>query len=203
MRMLGWLLLAYAALGTILVVVALIVGGPMVARVDRLASSASGSMDAAARAAAAAAESLHGFDGSLAQAQQSTGQAAALSRTSADALDALSNAMGLNVLGAQPFLPLADRFKTTAEQMRDMGDSLGGIGQSLATNRTDAGAVSQQLDRLASEMAALQGGIAKEQSGASPPLGLLFYGFLAWQLLPIISAGIGGRLLLTGARAAE
>jgi hypothetical protein len=50
MRMLGWLLLLYAMLGAGLVIASLAIGGPLVARVDRLATSASGSMDAAARA---------------------------------------------------------------------------------------------------------------------------------------------------------
>jgi hypothetical protein len=199
MRMLAWLLLAYAVIGIVLVAAAALIGGPMVARVDRLASSATGSMDAAADAAASAADSFAAFDDSLADAQRSTEQAATLSRSAADTLDSLADAMSINVLGNQPFLSLADDFSTTAGQLRDLGQSIGGIGQSLASNRTDAADVGRQLDRLATELNNLRGGVRTEQEGAAPPLSWLFYGFLAWQLLPIVAAGIAGRLLLARA----
>src|SRR4051812_40067583 len=107
MRLLAWLLIAYALLGMVLLLVAALVGGPLIARVDRLASSATGSMDAAAAAAASAADSFDRFDDSLADAQSSTEQAATLSRSAADTLDSLSDTMSISVLGNQPFLPLA------------------------------------------------------------------------------------------------
>jgi len=196
MRLLAWLLIAYAVLGILLVIAALVIGAPLVARVDRLTAAATGSMDAAAGAASSAASSFDGFDASLADAQRSTQQAATLSRSSATTLDALADAMSINVLGSQPFLPLAANFRTTAGQLRDLGDGMGGIGQALADNRADMADVGVQLHELASELDALRGHVAAERGGAAPPLSWLFYGFLAWQLLPILAAGIGGRLLL-------
>src|SRR5215208_5816050 len=106
MRMLGWLLLLYAIVGAGLVVASVVIGGPLVARVDRLAASASGSMDAAATAADAAADAFTGFDASLAEARRSTEEAATLSRNTSGTLAALSDAMALTVLGSQPLLPL-------------------------------------------------------------------------------------------------
>jgi hypothetical protein len=202
LRTVGWLLVAYAVIGAVLLLVALVVGGPLMARADRLATSASDSLDAAAAAAASAADSFDGFDDSLADAQRSTEQAATLSKGAADTLDSLADAMSINVLGNQPFVSLADDFRTTAGQLRDLGGSMGGIGQALANNRTDAADVGTQLDRLASELALLRGGVAAEHGGASPPLSWLFYGFLAWQLLPMVAAAIGGRLLLARTRPA-
>jgi hypothetical protein len=184
-------------------VVALVIGGPLMARVDRLTSAASGSMDAAAEAAGAAATSFTGIDASLTQAQRSTDRAANLSRDAARTMDSLANAMAINVLGTQPLLPLADDFRTTGGQLRDMADSLGGIGQALSTNKADVSAVGVQLDRLAQELDELRGGIGQERAGASPPLSWLFYGFLAWQLLPIAASAVAGRLLLARAGAAE
>ena len=200
--MLAWLLLAYAALGVVFTALALAVGGPLVARADRLASSASGSLDSAASAAAAAAQSLTGFEGSLARARSSTDQAATLTHDAAGTMDSLADAMSLSVFGAQPLLSLADDFGSTAQELRDMGDSLGGIGQALGTNQADLATVGVQLGRLADDLSALRGGIAREQAGASPPLSWLFYGFLVWQLLPITAAAIAGWLLLPRAGAA-
>jgi hypothetical protein len=202
MRTLAWLLLAYAGVGVLLVALALAVGGPLMARADRLASSASGSLDSAAAAAAAAADSIGGFDESLSQAQRSTDQASQLTADAARTMDSLADAMGVNLLGTRPLLPMADGFRTTAGQLRDLGDSLGGIGQDLGTNQADLTAVSGQLERLAQELGALRGGIGQERAGANPPLSWLFYGFLIWQLLPIVAAALGGRWLLANTRAA-
>jgi hypothetical protein len=196
MRMLGWLLLLYAMLGAGLVIASLAIGGPLVARVDRLATSASGSMDAAARAADAAADSFTGFDASLAEARRSTEEAAALSRDTSGTLQSLSEAMSLSVLGNQPLLPLADDFATSADQLREMGDNLEGIGAALTTNQDQIADVGAELRILADQLASLRGGVAAERAGAGLPLAWLFYGFIAWQLLPIGAAAIGGRMLL-------
>jgi hypothetical protein len=202
MRTLAWLLLAYAAIGVVLLAVALLIGGPLMTRADRLASSASGSLDSAAAAASAAADSIGGFDDSLARARSSTDEAARLTADAARTMDSLADAMGVTLLGTQPLLPMANGFRTTAGQLRDLGGSLGGIGQALGTNRTDLAAVGTQLDRLARELGDLRGGIGLERAGASPPLSWLFYGFLAWQLLPIGAAALCGRWLLAHTRGA-
>lgn len=198
--MLGWLLVLYAFIGAGLVLASIAIGGPMVARVDRLATSAAGSMDAAASAAEAAADAFTGFDTSLAEARRSTDEAAALSRDASGTLQSLSEAMSLSVLGSQPLLPLADDFATSAEQLRQMGDNLDGIGTALTTNQDQIAEVGTELRQLANQLGSLRGGVAAERSGTGPPLSWLFYGFLAWQLLPIGAAAIGGRMLLGRSR---
>ncbi len=74
-----------------LLMAAVAVGLPMVGRVQRIADSASGSIQAAAGSAQAASDALAGFDDSLAQAQQSAADAATLSRDAAQTLDGLSD----------------------------------------------------------------------------------------------------------------
>lgn len=196
MRMLGWLLLLYAAVGAVLVVAALAIGGPLLGRLDRLAGTAVGSMDAAAKAADAAADAFTGFDSSLAQARRSTDEAALLSREASGTLQSLSDAMGLSILGAQPLLPLADEFATSARQLQAMGANLEGIGEALTTNRGDIDRVGGELRTLANELQLLRGRVAIEQGGARPPLSWLFYGFVAWQTLPIGAAAVGGLVAL-------
>lgn len=200
MRLLGWLLLAYAVVGVVFVVVAALVGAPLVGRAERLANSASGTMDAAAAAAATSADAFGGFDTSIEQARTSATDAAALTRQTSVTLDGLADAMSLSIFGAQPLLPLAGQFTDSAEQLRQLGDSLDGIGQALDANRGDVAEVGLRMRDLADEMAGFQDRIASERGSTALPLSWLFYGFLAWQLLPILAAAVAGRWLLSRTR---
>lgn len=190
MRLLAWLLAAYAAIGIVLVLAALLVGGPLVSRLDRVTTSATDTMSAAASAARAAAEAFDGFDTSVEQARSSADDAAGLSRETATTLDALATAMSIEFLGAQPLLPLAGQFQRSADQMRELGDNLERIGAALSANRTDIAAVGVEMRVLADEMEAFEGRVAAERVTGGLPLSWLYYGFLLWQLLPIAAAGV-------------
>lgn len=196
MRTLGWLLIAYAAIGLGLLVAAVAVGVPMVARVERIAGSASGSIQAAAGSAQAASDALAGFDDSLAQAQQSAADAASLSRDAAQTLNGLSAAMSVSILGTQPLVGLADDFAASADQLVQLGGSLDQIGQAMATSERDVNSVAQELQVLTAELTELAGVTEAELAGASPPLSWLFMGFLAWQAVQVIAAALAGLLLL-------
>jgi hypothetical protein len=191
MRILAWLLAAYAAAGAILVLAALLVGGPLVARVDRLTTSAVQTMDAATDAANAAAEAFDGFDTSVQEAHDSARDAANLSRETAVTIDALAAAMSLSILGSQPLLPLADEFSESANRMRELGDNMDAIGQALTTNREDIAAVGARMRELADNLVSLEGRIGEERTTGIFPLTWLYYGFLLWQLLPILAAAVG------------
>lgn len=202
MRILAWLLAAYAVIGVVMVIAASVIGGPLVARVDRLATQAQDTMSAATDAARTAAEAVDGFDTSVGQAHASASDAAALSRETAGTLDALAVAMGLSVLGNQPLLPLADQFERSAEQMRQLGDNLDGMGQALTSNREDIRTVGAEMAVLADELAELEGRIGSERAAGPLPLSWLFYGFLLWQLLPIAAAAVGAAWLFRNSRQA-
>ncbi len=195
MRILAWLLAVYAAAGTVLVVAALLVGGPLVDRVNRLTASATRTMDAATAAADAAANALENFDTSLLEARDSATDAGNLSRETAGTMDALAAAMSLSVLGSQPLLPLADEFSVSANRMRQLGDNMDAIGSALTTNRDDLATVSAEMRELADSMVALGGRIRAERTGGDIPLTWLYYGFLVWQVLPITAAAVGAAWL--------
>ncbi len=199
MRILAWLLAAYAIAGAVLVAAALLVGGPLVARVDRLTTSAVETMDAATDAANAAADAVDGFDASVVEAQASAQDAAGLSRETAATVEALAAAMSLQVFGAQPLLPLADEFERSAEQMRALGDNLDAIGAALTTNRDDIATVGTRMRELADSLTGLQGRIGQERT-AGIPLTWLYYGFLLWQVLPILAAAVGSTWLFRHTR---
>jgi hypothetical protein len=198
-RTLGWLLVVYAALGLMLLVAAVAVGLPMVARVQRIADSANGSIQAAAGSARAASLALTGFDDSLTQAQQSAADAAALSRDASRTLDGLSAAMSVSILGTQPLVGLADDFAASADQLVQLGDSLEQIGQAMATSQGDVAQVTVELQGLTDQLTELAGATQAELAGADPPLTWLFVGFLAWQAVQVVAAGLAGLLILRNA----
>ncbi|HEX6474333.1 MAG TPA: hypothetical protein VF114_04500 [Candidatus Limnocylindria bacterium] len=196
MRTLGWLLVVYAFLGMLLLVAAVAFGLPMVGRVQRIADSANGSIEAAARSAQAASDALAGFDDSLTQAQRSATDAATLSRDAAGTLDGLSEAMTVSILGTQPLIGLADDFANSATQLVRLGDSLEQIGQAMATSQGDLAAVSVELQGLTDQLTELAGVTDAELAGAEPPLTWLFAGFLGWQGVQVVAAGLAGVLIL-------
>jgi hypothetical protein len=201
-RTLGWLLLVYAALGLMLLVAAVAVGLPMVGRVQRIADSANGSIQAAALSAQAATDALAGFDDSLAQAQQSASNAATLSRDAARTLDSLAAGMNVSILGTQPLIGLADEFADSADQLTQLGASLDQIGQAMVTSQGDLDRVAVELQLLTDQLAELAGASEAELAGANPPLSWLFVGFLAWQAVQVVAAGLAGMLLLRNASTA-
>jgi hypothetical protein len=201
MRILAWLLAAYVAIGTLFVIAALLVGGPLVSRLDRVTTSALDTMSAATDAADAAADAFNGFDGSLQQARGSASDAASLSRETGSTLDALASAMSLSLFGSQPLLPLADQFQRSADQLRQMGDNLDGIGEALGGNRDDIARVGVRMRALADRLDELEGRVATEQLAGGIPLTWLYYGFLLWQLLPIAAAAVGAGWLFRHTRA--
>jgi len=196
---LGWLLVVYAFLGVLLLVAAVAVGLPMVGRVQRIAESASGSIEAAARSAQAASTALAGVDDSLTQAQASAVNAATLSRNAAQTLGNLSEAMGVSILGTQPLIGLADDFADSADQLVLLGDSLEQIGQAMATSQGDVDEVAVELQGLTDQLTELAGSTEGELAGTDPPLTWLFAGFLAWQVVQVVAAGLAGLLILRNA----
>jgi len=182
-----------------LIVAGMAVGLPMVARVQRIADSANGSIQAAAGSAQAASDALAGFDGSLTQAEESAADAATLSRDAARTLTSLSTAMNVSILGTQPLVGLADDFAASADQLVQLGGSLERIGQAMGTSRGDMANVTQELQILTDELTELAGATASELNGASPPLSWLFLGFLAWQGVQVVAAGLAGLLILRNA----
>ena len=202
MRILAWLLAAYAVAGVLLIVAAFLIGGPLVSRLDRVTTSALTSISAATEAADSAADAFDGFDTSLQQARESSTNAANLSRETSATLDSLAAAMSLSLFGSQPLLPLADQFEQSADQLRQMGDNLDGIGEALSGNRDDIARVGVRMRTLADRLDQLEGRIGSERLAGGLPLSWLFYGFMLWQLLPIAAAGVGSAWLFRHTRVA-
>lgn len=185
---LGWGLIVYGVLGIALVMTGAVIGLGVAGRIEALATAADGTLQAATRSTRAAATSFTSVDGSLAEAETSSGQAADLAREASVTLGALADAMQLSVFGAQPLLPLAGRFRDSADQADALGATLDGVATSLDGTRADAAEIGTELEDLAIELDTLQG-------AADPGDGGLLRLFVALLLAWIAVPAVGGVLL--------
>ena len=170
------------ALGLILVVLGFVAVAQPVAQAERVSTTARS-------AASAAAAAFEGFDSSLAQARTSAASAAALAREASGTVDGLAEAMAISILGAQPLLPLQDRFRQSADQLRRLGDDVDQMGGALQVNSGEVRQVSDQLRALSNEL-------APTGAGTGIPASLVVDAFLAWIALLAASSLIGGVLLI-------
>lgn len=193
-RPLGWALIAYGLLGIAVLVSGALFGLEMAGRIERLATAADGTLAAAARSTRAAADSFTSVDDSLSESEASADDAAALAREASGTLESLSVAMRLSVLGAQPLLPLADEFATSADQAAELAETLDAVGGSLGATRTDVAIIGVELDTLSHELESLRGSGGTE--AASPPLRLFVALLLAWLSIPAVAALLMGLVLL-------
>lgn len=189
-RRIGWLLIVYGILGVALLVAGAVTGIDAAARIERTATVAGGTLDAAARATRAAADSFTSVDGSLADAQTSADGAADLARDASATLDALSVAMSITIFGSQPLAPLAGEFATSADQAEQLAATLESVSGSMSDTRTDVAQIGVELDLLADQLESLT---AETGMTAEPPPLRLFIGLLlAWLAVPAVGAIVYG-----------
>ena len=193
-RFAGRLLIAYGLLGFALVILGALIGLDLAGRVERLSTNADATLAAAARATDATAASFENVETSLAEAQASSDAAATLAQEASATLDALALAMRISVLGAQPLLPLADEFTTSADQAEALAGTLEAVGSSLGDTRTDVARIGPELQALSDQLHDLRGESAGPAS--SPPLRLFVVLLLAWLLTQAVGSLVAGLALV-------
>lgn len=193
-RAAGWLLVTYGLLGFVLVASGALVGLDAAGRFERLANDANAAITSASAATDAAADSFTDIDASLAESHASADAAAALAREASGTLAALASAMSLSVFGAQPLLPLAGEFTTSAEQAADLAETLDAVGGSLGDTRADVARIAPQLELLSDELDAL--GTGSDRGAGTPPLRVFVIVLLAWLLLQAVGSLLGGLALV-------
>ena len=193
-RLLAWVLILYGVLGLVLVIGGAAIGLDVAARVERLATTADGTLAAAARSTDAAAEAFTNVDASLSESQASADAAAELARDASGTMASLAQAMELSVFGAQPLLPLAAEFDASAEQASALAETLDRVAASLSDTRTDVTGIGTELAGLSAELGALRD--ANDTSGTAPPVRLLVLLLLAWLLVPAAGGLLIGLALL-------
>lgn len=197
-RLLGWSLILYGLVGLALVLGGAVVGLDTAARVERLASAASGTLAAAARSTEAASDAFTNVDGSLAESQTSADGAAELAREASVTLESLSQAMQLSIFGAQPLLPLAGDFAASADQASALAETLDRVAGSLDDTRADVSGIGVELDVLGTELAVLQESTGS--GGDPPPIRPFILLLLAWLSVPAAGGMLGGLAVLRSAR---
>jgi hypothetical protein len=193
-RLLGWGLVLYGLVGIALVVVGGTVGLEVAARVEGLATAAQGTLAAAARSVDAASDAFANVDSSLAESQTSAEAGATLARDASGTLASLSAAMELSIFGAQPLLPLAADFATSAEQAEALAVTLGRVASSLDDTRVDVSSIGDELDDLGTELAILRDSAGA--GGDAPSVRPFVLLLLAWLLVPALGAVLGGMAVL-------
>jgi hypothetical protein len=104
--------------------------------------------------------------------------------------------MRISVLGAQPLLPLADEFTTSADQAEALAGTLDAMGSTLGDTRTDVARVGPELQALSDQLDDLRGESAGPAS--SPPLRLFVALLLAWLLTQAVGSLVAGLALVRG-----
>jgi hypothetical protein len=193
-RLLGWGLVLYGLVGIALVIIGGTVGLEVAERVEGLAAAAQGTLAAATRSVDAASDAFANVDSSLAESQTSAEAGASLALDASGTLASLSAAMELSIFGAQPLLPLAADFATSAEQADALADTLGRVASSLDDTRTDVSSIGDELDELGTELAVLRDSTGS--GGDAPSVRPFVLLLLAWLLVPALGGVLGGMAVL-------
>ena len=196
-RVVGLVLIANGLLGLALVGVALASLGPLVARASVAADSAGDSLAAAASALDQTATAFDGFSKSLADAKASSAQAAQLLGDASMTSGQLADAMAINFLGAQPFLPISKSFRKNTDELRGVSEDLSTLSGALGRNVTDVGILREsvlvlrdRVQRLAADAAASSG------RRVGPELSVLAYGLTLWLGILALLSVAGGLTLV-------
>src|SRR5438552_5369421 len=197
-RAFGLALVANGLLGIVLVAIALATLGPLLARASATADSAADSLTAAGQALDQTATAFDGFGKSLDDAKTSSAHAAQLVSDASTTSGQLADAMAINFLGTQPFLPISQSFRRNTDELRGLSEDLSTLSGAIGNNARDVGAVRDtvhvlrdRVQRLATDAAASPGA-----GRVGPELGVLAYGLTLWLgLLSVASFAAGLRLV--------
>jgi hypothetical protein len=194
----GLALMANGLLGLALVGVALGALGPLLARASVAADSAGDSLAAAAQALDQTSTSFDGFSKSLDDAKTSSAHASQLLNDASATSAQLADAMSINFLGAQPFLPISQSFRRNTDELRGVSADLSTLSEAIGHNASDVVAVRDSVRVLRDRVQQLANDAAASPDGrrVGPELSVLAYGLTLWLGILALLSFIAGVLLL-------
>lgn len=194
----GLALFGNGILGLALVGVALGALGPLVTRASVAADSAGDSLAAAAQALDQTATAFDGFSKSLDDAKTSSGHASQLLSDASATSSQLADAMSINFLGAQPFLPIALSFRRNTDELRGVATDLSTLSDSIGHNSADIVAVRDAVRVLRDRVQKLAADAAASPNGrrVGPELSVLAYGLTIWLGVLALLSLLAGVILL-------
>jgi ABC-type transporter Mla subunit MlaD len=198
LRLMGLALFGNGILGLALVGVALGALGPLVTRASVAADSAGDSLAAAAQALEQTATAFDGFSKSLDDAKTSSAHASQLLSDASTTSAQLADAMSINFLGAQPFLPIAQSFRRNTDELRGVAGDLSTLSEAIGHNSTDIVAVRDAVRVLRDRVQKLATDAAAAPNGrrVGPELSVLAYGLTLWLGVLALLSLIAGVILL-------
>lgn len=197
-RPFGIALVANGLFGIAIVAIALATLGPLLARASAAADSAGESLTAAAQALDQTATAFDGFGKSLDDARASSAHAAQLLSDASTTSGQLADAMAINFLGAQPFLPISQSFRRNTDELRGVSEDLSTLSGAIGNNARDVGSVRDSVRVLRDRVRKIAGDAAASPSAGhvGPELGILAYGLTLWLgVLSGLSLAVGWRLM--------
>ena len=189
-------LTAYGLVGIVLIVIALLVGGAALGRVERLTSSLSGTLAAAATTSRTSVTALGNLRDGVTRSSTAASDAGGLVDQASTTSSQLAAAMTISILGAQPLLPMATSFNDLSTQLQSLSGDLREIGTALDTSGSDLDRLEADMRQMTTRLEALSGtnGTASIISGGGLRLALL--ALLIWLAVPAIGALVVGLALL-------
>lgn len=202
-------LIVYGIVGIAIIVAAMLVTVSVFARLEALSESVAPPLRATARTIGDASGAFGRFAISLAEAQQSTDDAAQLAQDAAVTLSGVADAMSISIFGAQPLLPAAQGLRDVSGQLDGLGTDLAEVSDSLGNNISDVQRTGDNLRDVRAEMDTLLatfGASGGDETGTTGTTGgrfasLALYGLLLWLAIPAIASLFAGVALLRYARA--
>lgn len=194
----GLTLIANGLLGLVLVIVALGAVGPLLTRATVAADSAGNSLAAAATALDQTATAFDGFGKSLDDARTSSAHASQLLNEASATSAQLADAMGINFLGAQPFLPISQSFRRNTDELKGVSADLSTLSEAISHNSGDITSVRDTVRSLRDRVQQLARDAAASPDAprGGPELSILVYGLILWLGVFALLSVAGGLLLL-------
>jgi hypothetical protein len=198
LRLMGLTLIANGLLGLVLVIVALGAVGPLLTRATVAADSAGDSLAAAATALDQTATAFDGFGKSLDDARTSSAHASQLLNDASATSGQLADAMGINFLGAQPFLPISQSFRRNTDELKGVSADLSTLSEAINRNSGDITSVRDTVRTLRDRVQQLARDAAASPDAprVGPELSILVYGLILWLGVLALLSVAGGLLLL-------
>jgi hypothetical protein len=193
----GLTLIANGLLGLVLVIVALGAVGPLLTRATVAADSAGDSLAAAATALDQTATAFDGFGKSLDDARTSSAHASQLLNDASATSAQLADAMGINFLGAQPFLTISQSFRRNTDELKGVSADLSTLSEAIGHNSGDITSVRDSVRSLRDrvEQLARDAAASPDAPRVGPELSILVYGLILWLGVFALLSVAGGLLL--------
>jgi hypothetical protein len=210
-RRLGMGLLAYGAIGLLLLLLtAVLVASSLGAiidlgvTIDRQRGALIASLDATSATLAEVDRATGNVTDNIQSGAAAARDAAALTNDLASAMDELQAASGVSFLGNRPFAAAGDRFAEVGTRARAVSSSLGTLATSMDRDIDSFGSARASLTAARSEVANLRGllggGTLSAQLDAFAVSRVIPVGLLLWLAAPAAVSLAAGWLLLRSAR---